>query len=1209
VGKKEAVMSTNRRDAVAGRTAIGGAADEQGSEFRARCAAWLACAGLRGAAVDGMGVESASAVPIAVDLEVDDVPDDIVVTFLNGARARIQVKLRCGLGPSDRPFNEALKQFKVAVREDPQPDGDSLVLLANHASRALKHLGAALDRARLRRPGAPSRAEARARETLDGMLASLAPPEVGTLLARMHVVEHELLAPTSADYENAVLLLDGAVVAPGRGREALRWLVDQARALAQIRAGQDMHGWRDLLRQRGIPLVTDASSSAAAASEAREAAERRYRERVISAASTIELRSLNFPLRPVSVDDPGEHLRARPLEQRGSDQVRLHWAVRRRGRCLLVGLPGAGKTVALRQLAGYWAARNEAPLPIYVALPLMREQVRARHLTDLIVDAATDVEPAEDRDLLRAVFGMAIGRGSAAMFLDGLDECRTETGAVVAAIGRWLADLPEGDEVVIASRHSAYGAAHTLGLGELELLPPADLDRFVQGLLEQYAEALDVPDANRPAWVATRAEWVGKTRSSGGSIADTAFHQVLLTAYAATNDISPEPLSRARVYRAVVEGTLGQLEITSRRQGDLTIDGLGSESARQAAMGAFAVVGNVLEVSDPSDTEALRRQVDDYLRSAWGCTRGHARAGAEDALHVWDVAGFFVREGTRERTRSRLRLFAELGAAIQATEMERGERVTWLRDHLSTTGEDVAVLAASLSSELAEDLIDTAVWEGGSEAVTIAARAVREGAQPAGAAVARLSEALRQRIGTATETVLYRAACDLAQLPVSHQTLDLNLALLGTLPRKWGPVPVMLAMMRADAGDEARLEAARDAMRVDPGDVPARTSPMVERNYDAAFLAAARELIKHGDSDDLTSMIAARERVSHGTVRRIEGMLWDAGHRDLVAQTYASDFAWVVRFAERADQTREKLARYWRRVAGDPAQRREESPSRRLAALGDLLTTLDYNNWGMLDLNEAVDDADGQALEAAIRLVAELAGISWEDVSADAAVLEDPRCELGDVADGGSDRPLTHWPSGERGRAIREQLADLIAKPRLVARTSAHALVRAPERRATLAACEQRLADPDHPRRPLMAAVAMTVAQDRARRAQRWFDTDDGALRLVAAAAASRLYKGRSHLEGILLAAVGDADAAVRNAALRHLGPQDLNPPLRSTVESAFAEEPTVWTCPECGTTNGYDAQRCPRCRESVPQWHWRARDLLGGRGGNDHDEWLWDGY
>jgi hypothetical protein len=254
--------------------------------------------------------------------------------------------------------------------------------------------------------------------------------------------------------------------------------------------------------------------------------------------------------------------------------------------------------VALRQLAGYWA-RTGAPLPIYVELPSLRRQLGARHLTDLVVDVAAAMEPVADRDHLRVAIREAISWGDAALFLDGLDECRAETGAVVAALKRWIGELPSTVEIVIATRGGAYGAAHTLDLRELELTPPSDLDRFLYQLLEQYAEATGVPQAEHDRWIRTRVEWVGTNRAPRASIADTAFHQVLLAAYAAGQDVDGKPPNRARVYRTVVEGTLSRLEIRRRRLGELSIDGLDGESACHAALGAFAIIGS-LEEGDPS---------------------------------------------------------------------------------------------------------------------------------------------------------------------------------------------------------------------------------------------------------------------------------------------------------------------------------------------------------------------------------------------------------------------------------------------------------------------------------------------------------------------------------------------------------------------------------------------------------------------------------
>jgi hypothetical protein len=609
------------------------------------------------------------------------------------------------------------------------------------------------------------------------------------------------------------------------------------------------------------------------------------------------------------------------------------------------------------------------------------------------------------------------------------------------------------------------------------------------------------------------------------------------------------------------------------------------------------------------DTALLWRHLEEYLGQAWELPTGRAQAGADDALHLWDTAGFFVADGTGESTHSRLRLFAELGAAMQATGMDSAERASWLADRLTGARSEAAVLAAGLSAEVAAELIDAALQEGSLEAHGVAARAVREGARPDPGALSRLAGGLIELMKSATGRGLYRVACELAHLPVFGDDVERTMSAIRSLPDAWRAVPEMLAMVTLDAEAAVLLETARSVLHVNPRDLPASRTRFVDREYDAALLEAARRVIQNGDDDDRAVLVVAMRHVSEGAARRIDRMLQDAGHGEAGRQRHAAEFDWVVRFMQRSEATQESLRRLWTRIAGEPEQRRPGAPGRRLSALGDLLATMGYDNWGIVDLENAVSEAGGEGLETVMRIIAELAGLSWDDIAADAAVFEDTACEVGDVADGGTDQPLTRCPADGRHREIRERLVDLLSGEWLVAVTAAQALARDPDKPATLTAIERRLATPTNPRGGLTAEVAMAVTAHRERRAEQWFAEGDGPLRVVAAAAAARLLPRGAQLRGIVLDAVVDPDASVRNAALTRLRPDDLDAELRGVLERSLADQPAVWTCPECGRSNRIDAEHCASCGDSAPQWHWRARDLLGERVGVDVGELLGEGW
>jgi hypothetical protein len=862
---------------------------------------------------------------------------------------------------------------------------------------------------------------------------------------------------------------------------------------------------------------------------------------------------------------------------------------------VVLGLPGSGKTVGLHQLASFWARDPAAPLPIYVFLPSIRPHLGKKHLTETVTDLAAQMVPPQDRTLVQTALLSHFSRGEIALFLDGLDECRADTGKVVAALGEWFKELPDHVEVVVATRGSAYGAAGTLGLPELELSPPSDLDTFLHELLDRYAEAFSVARDLRDRWIDIRKRWVVDHRGSQASIGDTAFHQVLLAAFAATNDIETITPNRARVFQGVMEGILDRLEILHRRQGDLIIGGLKGSEARHAAWEAFTLIGRTLENADGAAVSRIRADLAQRLASGWGLPIGAARAAADDAVHLWDEAGVFVFEGAGDRLRSRLRLFAELGSAVFATGLGELERLEWIRARIDGSDPEPLVLAAGLSDQIATDVIDVALESDDWEQEMIAARSVDEGAQPGAAAIGRLAKRLTERALSAGGRRSYSAACCVARLPVADEDRAGVLAAVGELPAEWRAIPTMLAAALYGIDGGWLEDAAVAAISVDASDIPGPLGAMVDRSYDTALYEAARAIIGSGDKAKIETLPTCLGHASVGTVRRVERLLIDAGHGEIVRGRRIDELRWVVGFVEREKRARLNLAEFWTTIAGTSEGGCGACPSRRISDLANILTTMDYGNWGISDLDAAVSDERSRAdLQEAMRIVADLSGVPWERVSCDAAVLVHAGCEATDVADAGEERPLSTWPAGAAREEIRAALLRLLSSGRLVAVTAAKSLVCDPEQDRIWTALDARLGERGVPHRRLIAEAAMSVAENQEAQAARWFALKDGPLRIVASATSARLFVEESLSTSVLLSAIVDEDASVRHAATSQLRVTDVTPDVGLALKRSLGEEPKIWTCSNCSASNRADEESCASCREVGPQWRWRARDLLG---------------
>jgi ABC-type uncharacterized transport system fused permease/ATPase subunit len=129
----------------------------------------------------------------------------------------------------------------------------------------------------------------------------------------------------------------------------------------------------EALRREGLHLVADVEKSTAARREAMRLAEVAYRQHLSAQVSSIDLRGVGFMLRllPASLLAP---ILVAPTDNHEEDardgqrSLRIEGAVRRHGRVLLLGLPGSGKSTALRAVAGYWVDRPDWPLPLVVNL-------------------------------------------------------------------------------------------------------------------------------------------------------------------------------------------------------------------------------------------------------------------------------------------------------------------------------------------------------------------------------------------------------------------------------------------------------------------------------------------------------------------------------------------------------------------------------------------------------------------------------------------------------------------------------------------------------------------------------------------------------------------------------------------------------------------------------------------------------------------------
>jgi hypothetical protein len=359
------------------------------------------------------------------------------------------------------------------------------VLFSESDSGPILALAKALDRRRASVAGAPTQEETTALATLTGMLSGLDAAQRDLLLSVAVVVQVLVIPNNAAHRVTATSILETSVVAAGEGAAAFDALQVSARRAAIARRGRVLREWRVAIVEARLHLRADAEGGQSAQATAADGLLDRYREALVRSGTQLDLMPLGISIEPIPLSDPGSSWEAvvSAAEDRTTERD-LGAAIQRRGRVLLLGAPGAGKSSALAQVAGAWAADDVQPIPILVSL----EDLASAPPTSLLhlVKAARHIS---DSTLLAEELTTRLLHGEAALFLDGLDECRDRRFAVIAALREVLRAVDPGSDVVLSTRDVAYGEAKTLGWIDLPLAVPGDMDEVLEAIARALADS------------------------------------------------------------------------------------------------------------------------------------------------------------------------------------------------------------------------------------------------------------------------------------------------------------------------------------------------------------------------------------------------------------------------------------------------------------------------------------------------------------------------------------------------------------------------------------------------------------------------------------------------------------------------------------------------------------------------------------------------
>jgi hypothetical protein len=1190
---------------------LGGAADELGGAHRAGIGAYLIAHGLCGLAVPGP-FDAAAGRPTLVVAESDSPPEDLLCRFSGGSRAWLQCKHSLSWNAA---FVKVVATWIDAVRMGAMKAEDRLVVAVAQLSRPLQELAEALDRRRRPHSGAPSPGEQRQLDRFKALLQDRDVSddvEANAIMDRVALLVIDAVEDTSPHSQISRALLEGTIVHAGDGQRAVGILRAEVRRHARRRTGDQLGGWMAALRAGEVRLVEDPDGALGARRAARDAAVDRYRDRLVARAGELPLSTMGFDLPPLQVGGLADGLRVRwespsqPRRSGGRGTVDLLVAVRRLGRCLLRGLPGGGKSLALTQIAGAWAGDETAPLPLLVYLRELAKQVRAGRLVltdDRVVQLGLEALDEPERSLVAEEVRERLATGRAVLLLDGLDECRRQRHQVADALRSWIARLEADVDLVVTSRDSAYASARLLELAELELETPSDLQATLQGLLRHVADRT-IDTAGREAWLAERVAWLNTAQQTDTTLWRIPLFAVLLTLLVAERPPGELPHTRARILHAVITDVVRRWESRVRADGRLVIAGLDPASAERCLLDCYATIAHQLfDALGEAPAPRVGAAVAQALTTAWGQPAGRANVAAEQVLELWDEAGVFVAQHPDTIT-SRTRVFLEVGEALHVASLPPAEQLGWLEEQLGDGDRhETVVLAAGLSRHLADALIHRAASD--PDLTRLAVWAVRDGATVTAAPITELVEALLGRLTTTgTEPERWQVARDLCRLPVpadQHDAvLDAISVHLGTDRARLGrAIAVLTWNLESEEADRVLVEllesppVRRLPQRRSNATPPTKASKqfgvpakdiLVDVDYSWAVEAAATRLLPNHPELAPTVVRAMRE----------VGMEASFALRSLLAR-YGHDVPPVFDEAMHEDlaKTRRTITAAWRtwmeliRAQMAPAELRP-GQAWHLGDLADLVATFDFDQVNFMALPEAISH-ERELLAELTALVAAVSGLDLAVLAAQADIVlatdQGERNMISLLSYGGTDIDTPDWSSvGDQDAARGLLLKALGCRSDWLREIAAWYLGTLPDRPQTVRGLESLLPSLDGPHRYLAAGVLLDLVPEAELEGHmsNYAGSDDPMLRAaVARHTATDVVRSRAVLAD-LEPYCRDPDLGVRHAITTTLNVRKLDQSDQDRLGTWLQQPTQRWTCLRCGTEQASNAQQRKRCHYSA---------------------------
>jgi hypothetical protein len=1181
----------------ASRGAIGGASGDAGVEYRRAVAAYAVAYGLADLPLPGFGFGSHEAMVSQVSLETDDPVDDIRIDYVGGTSSFVQAKRTLAGGPQ---FASAAEQWRRAALQGLDVERHRLVIVAGRLSEPMRRLQQLLHRYDSDELSGLTKGESQVLARLDAHLVGLRAEQRVAVLRCASIFELDVEEPLSEGARAATTRLAGRVCLAEDAELAWLTLTAAAGQMARHRAGQLISGWLSALRAANVRLLVEGGTRVAELERAHQAVES-YESELRRSASSLDLRSLGASLAPISMSAADAEIRVLLDPDGSKDASELAWVAMRRGRVILTGLPGGGKSTAMLRAAAQLADVPHAPLPVFASLKEMFARERLGSFRQRLLAVVAGRLKSSQRELVKQVIEDRLDDGWVMLFLDGLDETYDRKGKVVAELQAFLASAHEDVGIVLATRDVAYSQAATLGWGTARLMKPRKIEDTVREVLQAGAAAHGHHGDTRQ-WVAERATWISDALSDDSTLEETPLLPVLLALLAIERGAANLPRHRAMILLEVINAVVDRHE--RHRREHFSFGVLAGADARDAALVGFGAEGTaVLANGGHASFETVRDSVSAILRERWGLSLGHSLTAAQEVVRFWDEHGIFIIANNERSIAPRIALFAEVGAAKQAVEAPAGID-EWMARRLASGQHECMVLAAGLSEVAASSLATLAIQAGDPEVAHAVVQAVREGAVIAPEARQRIRQVLLADAmhpdadgwRSWTSALRFAGTADWASASSVLDGYPPGHEMVGAAYRELADRP------HADLiADPQPLLTVLSTLRLEK--LPKRIPSGRADGYDAdgdfleeTHLRIARLLC--GKVDQAGQIILS-------TLHKRAARVYDEYLRILSGGGYGAEVKEIRRKdRERIAQAFQSLngfdeGKYFRLVdaiagLGRPSEL-TPAQSTRMDELADYVETLNLNNINSWPLINEPDE-----LPQVLRIVASLGGFDLGILSSQAGLVSERIRQSGSrtpyfsLFDQAVSRSLNRWNN------IADPASAVLAIGKLFTLGVGNALVglnalwkfpdpdlAAPMLRELL---PQVSGSPPHQRLVAGALCSLRGVPE----PDCWLDSDDPGLRECLASDCPATVRGR--LNPILSKLVSDEDGCVREQAIRRL--EKVRVPGRRQLLATLAGTPDPgWMCRSCCTPNPAGQARCQGegCRHDAPQPARIASCLLKG--------------